>query len=59
MGASAFVLLLAAEIALSIWLFGNSIEVHLANYRTAHGTIGLVGQFVFAVIPVLQLNRGR
>lgn len=54
MGGGAFVFLIAAEIALSVWLFGNSVSQHFANYLTAHGALGLAGQIAFAAFPVLQ-----
>lgn len=58
MGASAFALLMIAEVALSIWVFDNSIRTHFGNYLTAHGGVGVAGQIVFAAIPVIQ-GRSR
>ena len=59
MGASAFVLLLAAEVVLSVFLFGNSLDRHFENFRTFHGAIGLAGQFAFALFPIIQLRQRR
>jgi hypothetical protein len=57
MGASAFAFLLVAEIALSTYVFGNSIDSTLVQYLTLHGFIGLCGQLAFAAFPLLQLLR--
>jgi hypothetical protein len=59
MGAIAFALLMCAELALSLWLFGNSITGYSEHFRTAHGAVGLAGQITFAVFPVLQLRQSR
>ena len=56
MGASAFVLLMAAELALSIYLFGSPVESTVAGYLTAQGMAGLGGQVLFALFPLLQLH---
>lgn len=59
MGAIALALLMCAELALSLWLSGNSIAQYFEHFRTAHGAIGLAGQIAFAAFPVLQLRPGR
>ena len=55
MGSVAFVLLLIAELLLSVWLFGSSVDTHLDGRRSAHGAIGLLGQVIFACLPAIQL----
>lgn len=62
MGASAFALLMAAETALGIGLFGRTLAQQAATYGTAAGALGLAAQFVFAAFPVIQRRkpgRGR
>lgn len=62
MGASAFVLLMAAEAALAVIVFGRSLMQHLAGFRVANAQIGLVAQAAFAAFPLIQLwlaRRGR
>ena len=59
MGAFAFALLMLAELGVSLWLFGNSLGQYLEQYRTPHGVLGLGGQLLFAVFPVLQIGRKR
>ena len=57
MGATAFALLMIAELALSVWVFGNSLTAHLQHYMTDPGAIGLAGQLLFGLFPLLQLRR--
>lgn len=57
MGAFAFFLLIAAETAFSILMFGESVDALLASYRTAHGALGLSGQLAFGAFPVVQHLR--
>lgn len=59
MGATALVLLLAAEIPISIFLLDRSIHEHFAIYQTAQGLFGLAGQIVFALFPIVQLITTR
>lgn len=62
MGASAFVLLMAAEAGLAVVVFGRSLAQHLAGYRVANAQIGLIAQAAFAAFPLIQLwaaRRGR
>jgi hypothetical protein len=56
MGVVAFALLMAAEAGLSVALFGNTLEGHIAGYRALPAATGLVGQVVFALFPWLQLR---
>jgi hypothetical protein len=56
MGGVAFALLMLAEIGVSVFAFGRSIEDHLAAYRSWQGVIGLIAQIAFAMIPVMQRN---
>lgn len=56
MGALAFALLMAAELFLSLAVMGYTWHEHFAHYATAPGALGLAGQVVFALIPLLQEN---
>jgi hypothetical protein len=56
MGGVAFALLMLAELGLSV-LLGNSIGEHLDAYRSLHGALGLAGQMIFAMFPLVQVNR--
>ena len=58
MGASAFVLLMCAEAAGSILLFGRSLEDHIGSYLTTAGGFGLAGQIAFGLFPVVQHKLG-
>jgi hypothetical protein len=53
MGVVAFVLLIAAELALSLLLFGGTVTGFLAALGTPEGAAGLAGQAVFAAMPLL------
>ena len=55
MGATAFILLLATELLLSVILFDRTIAEALEIYRTVGGLMGLTGQIVFALFPLIQL----
>ena len=59
MGAAAFLLLMAAEFALSASVFGRSMSEFAASLATAAGMIGLAGQIAFATFPLLQITAGR
>lgn len=54
MGALAFGLLMAAELFLSLVVMDTDWRVHAAHYATAAGALGLAGQCVFALLPLLQ-----
>lgn len=55
MGAAALALLLLAELLLGVYGFGRTLSEHFAHYGTAPGAIGLAGQFLFGVFPILRL----
>ena len=55
MGASALALLLAAETLLGLYGFDRGADEQLAHYATLAGAIGLAGQIVFGLFPVVQL----
>ncbi len=63
MGGAAFVLLMAAEAALSMLLFGRSLPEHFALYARPAHLLGLAGQLVFAAFPLVRAGgaarRGR
>lgn len=56
MGVVAFALLMLAEIGVSVFAFGRSIEDHFAAYRSSQGVIALIAQIAFAFIPLMQRN---
>ena len=56
MGVVAFALLMLAEMGVSVFAFGRSIEDHFAAYRSSLGVIGLIAQIAFAFIPLMQRN---
>lgn len=53
MGAVAFALLILAELALSLTLFGRSMSAFAESLTTFHGMLGLAGQAVFGLMPVI------
>lgn len=53
MVATAFVLLMVAELTMSLTLFGRSVFEHFSFYQSAHALLGLAGQVVFALFPML------
>ena len=57
MGAVAFLLLMAAEAALGVGLAGRSLGEHFALYAEASHALGLVGQVVFGLLPLVQIRR--
>jgi len=59
MGGAAFGLLIIAEVGLSLSMFGRTLAEHFAIYRNAGGVIGLAGQLVFGLFPVVQYNLRR
>lgn len=62
MGGIAFGLLLGAETAVSMLLFGRSWTDLLDLYRSVPGVIGLAAQVLFGLLPLIQgivENRGR
>ncbi|HEV2334788.1 MAG TPA: hypothetical protein VGS13_04780 [Stellaceae bacterium] len=54
MGISAFVVLMLAELALSVFVLDRSAAKYLAAYTTLAGAIGLGAQVVFALFPLAQ-----
>lgn len=56
MGFLAFALLLLAETGLALAL-GQTVSGHIASYATLRGALTLVGQLVFALIPLLIRAR--
>ncbi len=54
MGGSAFLLLIAAEIVTSMLGFDRTPSDHFQHYATPAGQIGLFGQLLFAVFPLVQ-----
>ncbi|MEM7053656.1 MAG: hypothetical protein AAF446_03815 [Pseudomonadota bacterium] len=59
MGTTAFVLLMVAELILSMTLFERSMVEYLAVYRSLHGALGLFGQVVYALFPLLVKRNGQ
>lgn len=58
MGALAFALLMAAELGLSVLLFGRTPGEHWATYGQLPAQLGLLGQVVYGLLPVF-VARGR
>lgn len=54
MGMFAFALTMAAELALSVLMFGRTVAAHFADYGHAVGQVGLAGQMLFGLIPYAQ-----
>lgn len=54
MGATAFLLLMLAELALALWLFGDTLATFGEKFTTAPGAVGFAGQVLFALFPLLQ-----
>jgi hypothetical protein len=57
-GATAFALLMAAELELSLFAVGATVAGHFAAYRDGAPLIGLVGQIAFATFPLLRAMIG-
>lgn len=57
MGAVAFVLLMGAELLVSMLIAGRSLAEHLALYQTAPVLLGLCGQLAYAVFPLIRHRR--
>ena len=55
MGAVGFVLLIAAEVALSSAL-GSPPAAYLASFSRPEGALGLAGQLAFALVPWIRLH---
>jgi hypothetical protein len=58
MGATAFLLLMAAELGLDLFAMGGTAVGHFANYRGGAPLIGLLGQIAFALFPLFRAMIG-
>lgn len=58
MGGIAFAALMLLELGVAVLGFGRGVTQHLATYGHWHGALGLAGQVVFALIPLLRRARG-
>lgn len=56
MGVSAFGCLMIADTILGIFAFGNSFGELLARWGSAAGAIGLAGQVMFGLFPLVRLR---
>jgi hypothetical protein len=54
MGATAFALLILGELAVSILVFGHSLDATVATYRSLPGIVGFSAQVIFALMPLMQ-----
>jgi hypothetical protein len=54
MGASAFILLMLADTALGMVAFGQTLAAQTAALREPAGLIGLGGQMMFALFPLIS-----
>jgi hypothetical protein len=54
MGTVAFALLMLAEAALSVLLFGRTLSDFLGGLATPQGALGLAGQVAFGLMPVVR-----
>ena len=59
MGGLAFCLLMLAEIGVSTLAFGQPLSDFSARYQSASAQLGLAGQVLFALFPVIQLAADR
>lgn len=59
MGGLAFVLLMAAELSLTLVALGGTFASHLAAYRSPAALVGLAGQLAFALIPLAARRSSR
>lgn len=57
MGGIAFALLMAAELGLGVFGFGETPAAHWARYAEPASQLGLAGQLGFALMPLLALLR--
>lgn len=56
MGGLAFTLLMVAELALTIFVFGGTPARFLAGLATTEGFVGLAGQIVFGLMPLIRVQ---
>jgi hypothetical protein len=54
MGGLAFAVLLGAEIGVSVFAFGRTLSAHVAQYQQLPALIGLAGQCLFGLFPIVQ-----
>ncbi len=59
MGAVAFALLMAAELALGTGLMNRSLQEQLAEMTSGAGLLGVAAQILFALFPLIALLRRR
>lgn len=59
MGALAFAWLLLGEAMLSMLFGGRSWSAHLALYAKAQHQLGLAGQLLYALFPVIRVQRAK
>ena len=57
MGALPFLLLMGAELGLSLFAVGGTVRDHFANYGQTVPLIGLFGQLAFAAFPLVRDRR--
>ncbi len=57
MGVVAFAWLMFAEVFLSVGIVRMPLELYVQRLLTSHGLLGLAGQGLFAIIPMLQLRH--
>ena len=57
MGGLAFLLLMGAELGLSLFAVGGTVREHFANYGQTAPLIGLLGQLAFAAFPLFRYRR--
>lgn len=57
MGATAFVLLMAAEAALTVFGEAGTLARHFQAYREPARQLGLAGQFLFAAFPIILMRE--
>jgi hypothetical protein len=55
MGAVAFALLMAVELAIALWTPGRTVGEYLQTFRSPAALLGLAGQVAFACFPALQI----
>ncbi len=58
MGGTAFVLLMLAEVALARLIFGQALADYLAGFADPAALLGLAGQAVFALFPLVRSRFG-
>lgn len=59
MGGAAFLTLMCAELGLSMLAFGRTVVDHLDQYHTIHGLLGLAGQVMFGLFPLITAHFRR